>query len=168
MMPLTILNAVEGKPLPIYGDGLYVRDWLHVDDHGRALLLVVARGRPGEKYNIGGDNELTNLALVDHLCAAIEACVPAASSEALRRAGKKAYRELVVHVPDRLGHDRRYAVDASKIKTELGWAPRIDFDEGLKQTVRWYLDNRAWVEAVQTKARYERERLGLGVGRSPS
>lgn len=164
MMPLTILNAVEGKPLPMYGDGLYVRDWLHVDDHGRAILLALAAGRPGEKYNIGGDNELTNLALVDHLCAAIEACVPAASNDALRRAGKKSYRELVVHVPDRLGHDRRYAVDASKIKSELGWAPRIPFDDGLRDTVRWYLDNRGWVEAVQGKASYERERLGLGAG----
>lgn len=164
MMPLTILNAVEGKPLPMYGDGLYVRDWLHVDDHGRAILLALAAGRSGEKYNIGGDNELTNLALVDHLCAAIEACVPAASNDALRRAGKKSYRELVVHVPDRLGHDRRYAVDASKIKSELGWAPRIPFDDGLRDTVRWYLDNRGWVEAVQGKASYERERLGLGAG----
>jgi dTDP-glucose 4,6-dehydratase len=168
LVPLTVLNAVEGKPLPIYGDGLYVRDWLHVDDHGRAILAALSHGRPGEKYNIGGDNELTNLVLIDHLCAALESCVPAAGNDAMRRAGKARYRELVVHVPDRLGHDRRYAVDASKIKSELGWAPQVEFDTGLRQTVRWYLDHRAWVAAVQTKARYERERLGLGTGGSRS
>jgi len=166
MIPLTILNAVEAKPLPIYGDGLYVRDWLHVDDHGRAILAVLARGRAGEKYNIGGDNELTNLALVDHIGAALESLMPAAGNEAMRRAGKRSYRDLKVHVPDRLGHDRRYAVDASKIKSELGWAPRHAFEAGLRETVRWYLENRAWAEAVQNKARYERERLGLGSGTS--
>jgi dTDP-glucose 4,6-dehydratase len=168
MVPLTVLNAVEGKSLPVYGDGLYVRDWLHVDDHGRAILAALSRGRPGEKYNIGGDNELTNLVLVDRLCATLESWVPAAGNDAMRRAGKTSYRELLVHVPDRLGHDRRYAVDASKIKSELGWAPQVSFDTGLRDTVRWYLDNRAWVEAVQTKARYERERLGLGTGGSRS
>jgi dTDP-glucose 4,6-dehydratase len=166
MVPLTILNAVEGKPLPIYGDGLYVRDWLHVDDHGRAILAALTRGRPGEKYNIGGDNELTNLVLVDRICSALESYVPAASNEAMRRAGKSAYRDLRVHVPDRLGHDRRYAVDASKTKAELGWAPAQRFESGLRDTVRWYLENRSWVDAVQRKARYERERLGLDAGKS--
>ena len=166
LMPLTILNMVEAKPIPIYGDGLYIRDWLHVDDHGRAILAALTHGRPGEKYNIGGDNELTNLALVDRIARAVESLMPAAGNEAMRRAGKTAYHELNVHVPDRLGHDRRYAVDASKIKAELGWSPRTDFTTGLRETVRWYLDNRAWVEAVQTKARYERERLGLDAGKS--
>ena len=166
MVPLTILNAVEGRPIPIYGDGLYVRDWLHVDDHGRAILAALKRGRPGQKYNIGGDNELTNLVLVDRICTALESLLPAASNDAMRRAGKAAYRELCVRVPDRLGHDRRYAVDASKIKAELGWAPKNDFETGLRETVRWYLENRAWVDAVQTKARYERERLGLKAGKS--
>jgi dTDP-glucose 4,6-dehydratase len=166
LMPLAILNAVEAKPIPIYGDGLYVRDWLHVDDHGRAIHAALAHGRPGQKYNIGGDNELTNLALIDHLGDAVESLLPAADNEAMRRAGKRSYRELNVHVPDRLGHDRRYAVDAAKIKAELGWTPRHDFKTGLRETVRWYLENRAWVEAVQTKARYERERLGLDAGKS--
>jgi dTDP-glucose 4,6-dehydratase len=166
LIPLTILNAVEGRPLPIYGDGLYVRDWLHVEDHGRALLAVLKRGRPGQTYNIGGDNELTNLVLVDRICASIESLMPARENDALRRVGKSAYRELLVHVADRLGHDRRYAVNASKIKAELGWAPSIRFETGLGETVRWYLDNRAWADAVQQKARYERERLGVGNVRS--
>jgi len=166
LIPLTILNAVEGRPLPIYGDGLYVRDWLHVDDHGRALLAVLKRGRPGQTYNVGGDNELTNLALVDLICASIEALLPASTNEALRRAGKTAYGELRVHVPDRLGHDRRYAINASKIKAELSWAPSIRFETGLGETVRWFLENRAWADAVQQKARYERERLGVGANRS--
>jgi dTDP-glucose 4,6-dehydratase len=166
LMPLTILNAFEAKPLPIYGDGLYIRDWIHVDDHCRGILAAVTGGRPGRKYNIGGDNELTNLDLVDRICAALESLVPAAANHAMRNAGKSAYRDLKVTVPDRLGHDRRYAVDASRIKAELGWAPRQPFDAGLRDTVRWYLDNRAWVAAVQTKARYERERLGLGAGKS--
>jgi len=166
LIPLTILNIVEAKPIPIYGDGLYIRDWLHVDDHGRAILAALADGRPGEKYNIGGDNELTNLALVGRIAGAIESLMPAAGNDAMRRAGKASYQDLNVHVPDRLGHDRRYAVDARKIKAELGWSPRIDFTSGLRETVRWYLENRAWVEAVQRKARYERERLGLGAGKS--
>ena len=166
LIPLTILNAVEAKPLPIYGDGLYVRDWIHVDDHGLGILAVLRRGRLGRKYNIGGDNELANLVLVDRICDALESLMPAAGNDAMRRAGKSAYRDLKVHVPDRLGHDRRYAVDASRIKAELGWAPQKDFGEGLRDTVRWYLDNRVWVQAVQTKSRYERERLGLDAGTS--
>jgi dTDP-glucose 4,6-dehydratase len=166
LIPLTILNALEGRSLPIYGDGLYVRDWLHVEDHGRALFAVLRRGRPGQTYNIGGGNELTNLALLDLICASIDALSPAADNDALRRAGKTAYRDLKVHVPDRLGHDRRYAINASKIKAELGWAPSIGFKTGLRETVRWYLDNRAWADAVQRKARYERERLGTGAAGS--
>ncbi len=168
LIPLTILNAVEGRPIPIYGDGLYVRDWLHVDDHGRALLAVLTGGRPGQTYNIGGDNERANLVLVDLICDSIESFLPAGENEALSRGGKSAYRELRVHVPDRLGHDRRYAVNASKIKAELGWAPSCDFEAGLRATVRWYLDNRAWADAVQRKARYERERLGTGAKSSPA
>lgn len=166
LVPLTILNAVEGRPLPIYGDGLYVRDWLYVDDHGRALLAVLTRGRPGQTYNVGGGNELTNLVLVDRICATIESLMPAAANDAMRRSGNGSYRGLCVHVPNRLGHDRRYAVDASKIRAELGWAPRQGFEAGLHETVRWYIENRAWADAVQSKARYERERLGIDAGRS--
>ncbi len=166
LMPLTILNAIEAKPLPIYGDGLYVRDWIHVDDHGRGILTALRQGLPGRKYNIGGDNEIANIVLVDRLCAALESLMPAAGNDAMRRAGKTRYADLKVTVPDRLGHDRRYAVDASRIKSELGWKPKQDFDAGLRSTVQWYLDNRAWVTAVQTKAKYERERLGLDAGKS--
>ena len=167
LIPLTILNARDARPLPIYGDGLYVRDWLHVDDHGRAILAAIDRGRAGEKYNIGGDNELTNLSLVDRICEALEALVPAADNPAMRSAAKTSYLALKTHVADRSGHDRRYAVDASKTRAELGWSPRQDFHDGLAGTVRWYLEHRDWVDAVQAKARYERERLGLGTaGRS--
>jgi dTDP-glucose 4,6-dehydratase len=166
LMPLTILNAIEAKPLPIYGDGLYVRDWIHVDDHGRGILTALRQGLPGRKYNIGGDNEIANIVLVDRICSALESLMPAAGNEAMRRAGKTRYADLKVTVPDRLGHDRRYAVDASRIKSELGWRPVQDFDAGLRDTVRWYLDNRAWATAVQTKARYERERLGLDAGKT--
>ncbi len=166
LIPLTILNAVEGRTIPVYGDGLYVRDWLHVDDHGRAILAVLARGRPGQKYCIGGDGEMTNLALVDRICSAVEALMPAATNDAMRRAGKSAYLDLKAHVTDRAGHDRRYAIDASKTKSELGWKPTTDLTTGLRETVHWYLAHRPWAEAVQRKARYERERLGLDLGRS--
>ncbi|HZN55282.1 MAG TPA: dTDP-glucose 4,6-dehydratase [Candidatus Polarisedimenticolaceae bacterium] len=166
LIPLAVLNGVEGKPIPVYGDGLHVRDWLHVEDHARAILAVLARGRPGSRYNIGGGNELTNLELVGRICDAIESVVPAASNEAMGRAGKRSYRDLASHVPDRAGHDRRYAVDARAITEQLGWRPRRAFDAGLRETVRWYVENRAWAAAVQAKAKYERERLGLGSTRS--
>jgi dTDP-glucose 4,6-dehydratase len=151
LIPLMILNAVDGRPLPIYGDGGNVRDWLHVDDHCAGLLLVLRQGRPGEKYNIGGGNERTNLELVDRVCHILDAVKPAASSR----------RALKTFVPDRPGHDRRYAIDATKIRRELGWTPRHTFEDGLEATVRWYLDHRGWCDAVQA-GRYDRERLGLG------
>ena len=168
LIPLTILNAVEARPLPIYGDGLHVRDWLHVDDHGHAIIAALTRGRPGEKYNIGGDNELTNLDLVGRICAALESLRPAAANDAMTRAGKASYLDLRTHVADRSGHDRRYAVDASKARRELDWTASRDFDDGLAATVSWYLEHREWAEALQRKARYERERLGLGIERSRS
>ena len=164
LIPLAILNAVEAKPIPIYGDGLYVRDWLHVEDHGEALLAAVTRGAPGRTYNVGGDNERTNLEIVDLICDALESLLPAASNAAMRAAKTSSYRELKTFVGDRRGHDRRYAVDASRISRELSWTPRRDFAEGLRATVRWYLDHRDWARAVQDKGRYERERLGLGGG----
>ena len=151
LIPLMILNALDGRPLPIYGDGANVRDWLHVEDHCAGMLLVLANGRVGEKYNVGGGNERTNLEIVDRICDAIDELHPADHSR----------RALKTFVPDRPGHDRRYAIDAAKIRRELGWSPRHTFEAGLRDTVRWYLDHRDWCEQVQA-GRYDRQRLGLG------
>jgi dTDP-glucose 4,6-dehydratase len=161
LIPLTLLNAVEGKPLPIYGDGGNVRDWLYVEDHCAGILLVLQRGRPGEKYNIGGNNERRNVELVDGICAILEELLPAAKNPALAAKGLRRYGALKTFVPDRPGHDRRYAIDARKIRDQLGWKPRFDLEAGLRETVRWYLDHRDWCEAVQMGG-YRRERLGLG------
>jgi dTDP-glucose 4,6-dehydratase len=158
LIPLMLLNALDGRSLPIYGDGGNVRDWLHVEDHCAGLLLVLAQGRPGQKYNIGGGNERTNLEIVDGICDAAETLRPAAKNPALR--GRR-YRDLKTFVPDRPGHDRRYAIDASKIRRELGWAPRHAFEDGLASTARWYSEHGGWCDAVQS-GRYERQRLGLG------
>ena len=160
LIPLMILNAVEGKSLPIYGDGGNVRDWLFVEDHCEGILLVLRKGAPGGKYNVGGGNERTNLQVVDALCDSLEAELPAAKNPALVARGLSAYAGLRTFVKDRPGHDRRYAIDASKIRRELGWAPRHAFEDGLRETVRWYLAHRAWCEAVQSGS-YRRERLGL-------
>jgi dTDP-glucose 4,6-dehydratase len=160
LIPLMLLNAVEGKPLPIYGDGGNVRDWLFVEDHCDGILLVLQRGRVGEKYNIGGHNEHANLDLVDRLCAVLEELLPAARNPALVAKQVRRYDALKTFVTDRPGHDRRYAIDATKIRQELGWQPRHDFDAGIRRTVRWYLEHRAWCDAVQS-GRYQRERLGL-------
>ena len=157
LIPLMLLNALEGRPLPIYGDGGNVRDWLHVEDHCAGILLVLAKGLVGEKYNIGSGNERTNLEIVDRLCDVVEALRPAKTNPALQGAG---YRDLKTFVPDRPGHDRRYAIDASKIRRELGWAPRHAFEEGLASTARWYIEHRDWCEQVQA-GRYDRQRLGL-------
>jgi dTDP-glucose 4,6-dehydratase len=137
-----ICNARDGQPLPVYGDGLQVRDWLHVDDHCEALLRVLAAGRPGETYNVGGGGERTNIETVRAICAAVDELRPGAAP----RAG------LIRHVADRPGHDRRYAIDAAKIRRELGWAPRISFEEGLRATVAWYLENEQWVARVRSGA----------------
>ncbi|MEA2558696.1 MAG: dTDP-glucose 4,6-dehydratase [Acidobacteriota bacterium] len=150
LIPLMILNALDGKNLPIYGDGGNVRDWIYVDDHCRGVLAALQKGRPGEKYNLGGRSERTNLQIVDALCEILEAERPAAHS----------YKELKTFVADRPGHDRRYAIDDEKARTELGWEPRQSFESGLRATVRWYLQNRGWCEAVQS-GKYSRERLGL-------
>jgi dTDP-glucose 4,6-dehydratase len=151
LMPLMILNAIDGRPLPIYGDGGNVRDWLHVEDHCEGILIVLAKGRAGEKYNVGGGNERTNLEIVDRICDVVDELRP----------GRESRRRLKTFVPDRPGHDRRYAIDAAKIGRELGWAPRHTFESGLRDTVRWYLDHRDWCEKVQA-GRYDRQRLGLG------
>jgi dTDP-glucose 4,6-dehydratase len=158
LIPLMVLNALEGRPLPVYGDGGQIRDWLHVDDHCAGILQALRNGRAGERYNIGGGNERTNLEVVDHVCDALEELRPAATNPALR--GRASYRDLKSFVSDRPGHDRRYAIDAGKIRRELGWRPRHEFHSGLKATVAWYLEHRAWCDAVQA-GRYNRQRLGL-------
>jgi dTDP-glucose 4,6-dehydratase len=144
LIPLMIHNGVHGKPLPVYGDGQQVRDWLHVDDHCLALRAVLAFGRPGESYNIGGRSERANLSVVHAICDALDRLRP--------RAGGRPHAELVTHVKDRPGHDRRYAIDDRKIAGELGWQPRVGFEEGIRATVQWYLDNQAWVESVTSGA----------------
>src|SRR4029077_14649071 len=131
LIPLMVLNAIDGRPLPIYGSGGNVRDWLHVEDHCAGLLLVLAKGRAGEKYNVGGGNERTNLEIVDLICDTVDALRPGPTSR----------RALKTFVPDRPGHDRRYAIDAAKIRRELGWAPKHTFGTGLRDTVQWYLDH---------------------------
>jgi dTDP-glucose 4,6-dehydratase len=161
LIPLMILNAMEGKSLPIYGDGANIRDWLYVDDHCRGILRVLEAGVVGEKYNIGGDSERTNLEIIDILCDELEARMPAAGNSAIRSAdGGDDYKALKTFVPDRPGHDRRYAIDASKIKRDLDWSPEHDLASGLASTVAWYLDHRPWWEAVLSGS-YKRERLGL-------
>jgi dTDP-glucose 4,6-dehydratase len=142
LIPLMIANALEGKPLPVYGDGRQVRDWLYVGDHCAAIRTVLARGRPGEVYNIGGNSEKRNLEVVHALCDALARLAP-------REGG---YRGLITYVKDRPGHDRRYAIDATKIRAELGWTPTQTFETGLERTVRWYLDNASWVAEVRSGA----------------
>lgn len=160
LIPLMILNALDGKALPIYGDGGNVRDWLYVEDHCRGIHLALERGRPGEKYNIGGNNERTNLQIVDTICDELDRRAPIDKNPALAGRDLGSYRELKTFVADRPGHDRRYAIDASKIRSELGWEPRHNLETGLAVTVQWYLDNRAWCEAVQS-GKEARARLGL-------
>jgi dTDP-glucose 4,6-dehydratase len=162
LIPLVLLNAMEGKPLPIYGDGGNIRDWLYVEDHCVGILLVLRQGRLGEKYNIGGRNELTNLQVVDRICACLEKVFPAANNPIMREKGINSYQHLKTLVQDRPAHDRRYAIDADKIRNELGWKPTHGFDQGLAKTVRWYLENREWCRLVE-QAKYGRERLGLKV-----
>lgn len=152
LIPLMILNGLEGKPLPIYGSGTNVRDWLHVEDHARALWTICSTGRPGEVYNVGGEAEHTNLEVVGALCDLLDELAPAETSR----------RKLITFVDDRPGHDARYAIDTTKIRRELGWRPQETFASGLRKTVQWYLDNRAWWEPIRS-GRYAGDRLGLGV-----
>lgn len=160
LVPLMILNALEGRELPIYGDGGNVRDWLYVEDHCVGVLAALQRGRPGEKYNLGGFGERTNLEIVDALCGQLERILPPAENPALAGRGVVRYADLKRFVTDRPGHDRRYAIDSSKAQRELDWRPAHDLGAGLAATVQWYLDHRDWCDAVQT-GRYQRERLGL-------
>jgi dTDP-glucose 4,6-dehydratase len=166
LIPLMTLNAAEGRTLPIYGDGGNVRDWLHVEDHCAALLLVLRQGAPGGRYNVGAGDERTNLEIVDGICAALESLRPAAESAALSARGVKRYADLRTFVPDRPGHDRRYAIDATRLTAELGWRPVHRFQEGLHGTVRWYLEHREWCDTV-LGGTYGRERLGLGERATP-
>ena len=156
LIPLMILNGLEGRNLPIYGDGGNVRDWLQVEDHCNGILLVLEKGQLGEKYNIGGNNERTNLQVLDALIAALEVQMPARNNPAL---GGRSYQDLRVFVKDRPGHDRRYAIDATKIRKELGWTPTHTFEAGIAATVQWYVHNRDWCTRVQS-GRYDRQRLG--------
>ena len=160
LIPLTILNALDGRRLPIYGDGGNVRDWLHVEDHCAAIVRVLSQGRVGEHYNVGADNEQPNIAIVDLICDVLEDLSPARTNAALKAAGVAGYRELKQFVADRPGHDRRYAVEATKLRTELGWSPQRSFTDGLRATAQWYLEHRDRLQAAQLG--YDRERLGLG------
>ncbi len=150
LIPLVILNALEGKRLPVYGKGDNVRDWLYVEDHARALLRIASAGRPGETYNVGGRNERTNLQVVEAICAELDRVHPSGAP----------HKKLIDFVADRPGHDHRYAIDATKLETELGWRAEENFESGLKKTIAWYLDNQAWWQPLRDKV-YSGARLGL-------
>lgn len=164
LIPLMILNALEGKPLPVYGKGNQIRDWLYVEDHARALVLVATQGKVGETYNIGGHNEKQNIEVVRTICAVLEEVAPSENNPNIdsylcELGNASNYAELIKYVADRPGHDMRYAIDATKIQKELGWTPQETFESGIRKTVQWYLDNQAWCQGVQGGS-YERERLG--------
>jgi dTDP-glucose 4,6-dehydratase len=152
LLPLTILNALAGKPLPIYGDGQNVRDWLYVEDHCRAIALVLDKGVTGETYNVGGNAERNNLWLVNQLCAILDELLPTSPN--------CPHHKLIQFVTDRPGHDRRYAIDFTKLHTQLGWEPQENIDSGLRRTVQWYIDNQAWCQTV-TADNYQQQRLGV-------
>jgi dTDP-glucose 4,6-dehydratase len=161
LIPLMILNALEAKPLPIYGDGGNIRDWIYVDDHCEGIVRALEAGVPGEQYAFGADSERSNLQVVDAICAALEALRPAKDNAALRGRGLDRYDALKTFVRDRPGHDRRYAIDASRVRAELGWKPRHDFETALAKTVAWYLENEGWREAILAEGD-ARARQGLG------
>jgi dTDP-glucose 4,6-dehydratase len=154
LIPLVILNAISGKPLPVYGDGAQIRDWLFVEDHARALYKVVTQGIVGETYNIGGHNERKNIEVIKAICSILEELAPQ------KPVGVVKYEDLITYVPDRPGHDMRYAIDASKISTELNWKPAETFETGIRKTVMWYLNNEIWWKRVQDGS-YAGQRLGL-------
>ncbi len=152
LIPLIIIRALKGEPLPIYGDGANVRDWLFVEDHARALQAVFEKGQPGETYNVGGAAERTNIEVVKTICRILDQMRP--------RADGLGYAEQITFVTDRPGHDQRYAIDTSKIAADLGWTPSVSFEQGIEQTVRWYLENQSWWQDI-LNARYTTERLGV-------
>lgn len=145
LIPLMILNALAGKPLPIYGDGTQIRDWLYVEDHAKALYLVATQGKIGETYNIGGNQEKSNLEVVNTICSLLEELAPQ------KPEGVEFYKDLICYVEDRPGHDLRYAIDASKIKNELGWRPQESFNSGLRKTIEWYLSHQEWLQSIKYK-----------------
>ncbi len=149
LIPLVILNALHGLQLPVYGKGDNIRDWLYVEDHAKALTLVLEKGLPGETYNVGGNNERTNLEVVETICDILDELAPSSRS----------HRELITFVDDRPGHDKRYAIDATKLRTELGWQPEENFDSGIRKTIKWYLENEWWWRPIREK-KYAGERLG--------
>ena len=155
LIPLMTINALECVPLPVYGCGANVRDWLYVEDHARALWMILTQGLPGETYNVGGDSEMRNLDLVGMICDVVDELAP--------RPGAASRRALITFVEDRPGHDLRYAIDTSKIRADLGWAPRESFTSGLRRTVAWYLENQDWWTGIRGGT-YDGSRLGLGVG----
>ena len=160
LIPLMIINALAGKPLPVYGNGQQIRDWLYVDDHARALYLVATKGNIGETYNIGGHNEKANLDVVKIICELLEELVPA-NCYSRQGVNHKGFESLITYVTDRPGHDVRYAIDASKIEKELGWTPEESFETGIRKTVQWYLNNKTWWSRVLDGS-YSGERLGSG------
>jgi dTDP-glucose 4,6-dehydratase len=160
LIPLVVLNALEGRELPVYGQGLQVRDWLYVEDHAHALLRVLKAGRIGETYNVGGACELKNIEVVQAICDLLEELAPR------KPASVRSYRDLITYVADRPGHDLRYAIDAAKISRELGWEPKETFATGIRKTVQWNIENRGWASRAQA-GRYQRERLGIVEGLRP-
>ena len=156
MIPHVILNALEGKNLPIYGDGKQIRDWLYVDDHVRALICVALNGNIGETYNIGGNNEIQNIEVVKKICFILDELITNKFN------GVTSYIELIAYVKDRPGHDVRYAINANKIKKDLGWKPKENFESGILKTIKWYLDNNGWCENIQNGS-YKLERLGVNL-----
>jgi len=154
LIPLTILNALQGRELPVYGKGENIRDWLYVEDHARALDLIAAKGQPGETYNVGGRNERRNIDVVQRICEVLDRLVPA----------DRPHAELIAYVTDRPGHDARYAIDATRLETELGWRAQENFESGIEKTVQWYLDNEWWWGPL--RERYDGERLGLAVAQA--
>ena len=157
LIPLVILNALDGFSLPIYGKGDNVRDWLYVEDHVKALVRVLEKGAVGETYNVGGNNERTNLQVVETICSALDGLRP----DRLKKMGLLSFKDLIAFVPDRPGHDRRYAIDSTKLRAQLGWAPEEQFESGISRTVQWYLDNEWWWRPIREK-KYSGQRLGGG------
>jgi len=152
LIPLMILNCLENKPLPVYGTGENIRDWLYVEDHCEAIWTIIENGKPGETYNVGGNNEIQNIQIVKTICHVLDEIIPSKSG--------RSYSDLITFVTDRPGHDFRYAIDSSKLKKELNWTPKETFSSGIKQTVRWYLEHKSWWKNIQNKS-YQQERLGV-------